>query len=423
MQSETAPDQITAPVRPGLEVADIFRTHGERYRRSHPITPDQRKVMRSIEECRTAVLGGHVDVCDNGCGYMRISYNSCRNRHCPKCQTLQSAKWLDGQLKRMLPTSYFHVVITFPHELNPLILQNQRILYALLFQAAARSLLDLAAGWKRLRAQVGFTAILHTWNQDMLFHPHLHLVVTAGGLNESQDNWITPKGNFLVPVDALSHKITGKFVNLLKSARDQGKLIFRGSIENLGTFAGFRQFTKRLRDKKWHLYIKEPFAGPEQVFQYVSQYTHRVAISNQRIRSMSDETVVFTARDNHNPGKKRIVKVSPEEFIRRFLLHVLPSGFVKIRHYGLIAPGNLKTKFESARLLLEQNQPDCVVDASPSNEPHPATTWQDMYARLTGVDLTKCPQCGKGRLIREPLHILELPPQTPWAQPIFLNSS
>jgi len=323
----------------------------------------------------------------------------------------------------MLPTSYFHVVITFPHELNPLILQNQLIMYAMLFQAAARSLLELAGGWKRLRAHIGFTAILHTWNQDMLFHPHLHLVVTAGGLNESQDNWITPKGNFLVPVDALSEKITGKFVHLLKSARDQGKLIFHGSIENLGKLAGFRQFIKRLRDKKWHIYIKEPFAGPEQVFQYVSQYTHRVAISNHRIRSIDDELVTFTARDNNNPGKKRIVKVSPEEFIRRFLLHVLPSGFVKIRHYGLIAPGNIKTKFESVRLLLEKNRPDSVDHAAPSPETDTTSTWQDLYARLTGVDLTKCPKCSSGKLVRQPLYFLELPTTTAWPQPVFLDSS
>jgi hypothetical protein len=423
MRHDTAPGRLNEPVRPRLEVADIFRTHGEHYRENHILSNEQLKTMRNIEVCRTAALGGHVDVCENGCGYMRISYNSCRDRHCPKCQSLQSAKWLDGQLKRMLPTSYFHVVITFPHSLNSLIMHNQRILYSMLFQAAAKSLLELAGGWKRFQAQIGFTAILHTWNQDMLFHPHLHLVVTAGGLDQSQNRWISPKDNFLVPVYALSKKIRGKFVHLLKRAWSDRKLVFRGTMEQLSTFKVFKQFIEKLYEKKWHIHIKRPFAGPEQVFRYVSQYTHRVAISNQRICSMSNDLVTFLARDNDNPGKKRIVQVSPAEFIRRFLLHVLPSGFVKIRHYGLMAPGNLKTKFERARVLIEQTRPGCADDSPNSETISPLSTWQDLYTRLTGVDLTHCPGCGKGRLVRQPLYILDRPHETDGVTPIFLDSS
>jgi hypothetical protein len=422
MRQQTDLRRVNGPVRPRLEVADIFRAHGEHYRENHSLSSEQRKAMKDIVLCRTAALGGHVDVCDNGCGYMRISYNSCRNRHCPKCQSLQSAKWLDGQLTRMLPTSYFHVVITFPHRLNSLILHNQRLLYSMLFQAAARSLLELAAGWKRFQAQIGFTAILHTWNQEMLFHPHLHLVVTGGGLDQSQQRWITCEDNFLVPVHALSKKIRGKFVHLLKRTWNDGKLALHPSTEHLRNHKGFCKFIHRLYEKEWHIHIKKPFAGPEQVFRYVSQYTHRVAISNQRICSSGD-LVTFLARDNDNPGKKRLVKVSPEEFIRRFLLHVLPPGFVKIRHYGLMAPGNLNTKLEQARVLIEQTQPHRADDSSSSGKISPVSTWQNLYTRLTGVDLTHCPQCGKGRLVREPLYILDKPHRIDRARPIFLDSS
>ncbi|MEI8183857.1 MAG: transposase zinc-binding domain-containing protein, partial [Desulfomonile sp.] len=216
MHSGTALAQAMEPVRPSLELADIFRSHGEDYQKEHRLNTQQFKAMTDIQLCRTAAMGGHVDVCDHGCGYMRISYNSCRNRNCPKCQGLQSARWLEKRFGRILPTQYFHMVVTFPHQLNPLILNNKEVLYNILFRAAAQSLLELARDWKRLQAQIGFTAILHTWNQDMRFHPHLHLVVTAGGLDRSQTKWIESQNNFLVPVKALSVKIRGKFVHHLK---------------------------------------------------------------------------------------------------------------------------------------------------------------------------------------------------------------
>ncbi len=423
MQSNTAPVQVKGPVRPHLEVADIFRSHGQDYRKEHSLTTEQLKAMRDIQQCRTVSLGGHVDVCHNGCGFMRISYNSCRNRNCPKCQSLQSAQWLQKRIDRMLPTEYFHVVITFPHQLNPLILQNQQILYPIIFQAAAQSLLQLARDWKGLKAQVGFTAILHTWNQNMLFHPHLHMVVTAGGLDQSQTRWISSTDKFLVPVAALSKKIRGKFLHLLKRAWNQQKLVFRGTIDHLRTHAGFAQFINELYGRKWHAYVKRPFSGPEQVFRYLSQYTHRVAISNQRLLEITDSQVTFAARDNHNPGEKRTVTVSAEEFIRRFLLHVLPAAFVKIRHYGLMAPCNAKTKLETARKLIHLARPRTAQDLSEPNLEAATQTWHDLFLQLTGVDPMRCPKCRKGILIRQPLSILQRNSRTRPPAPMFLDSS
>jgi len=423
MNANTALAHVTQSVRPLLEVADIFRTYGEHYRKNHWISADQRKAMVNIENCRTAALGGHVDICDNGCGYTRISYNSCRDRHCPKCQSLQSAKWLDGRLKRMLPCPYFHVVVTFPHQLNPIILQNRSVVYPLLFKAAASSLVELCRDWKRFKAQIGFTAILHTWNQDLLFHPHLHLVVTAGGLDRTQERWIQSKGKFLVPVGALANKVRGKLLHLLKQAGNEGKLALHASIENLQDPMEFAGFISRLYDTRWHIYIKKPFAGPEQVFRYLSQYTHRVAISNQRLLSMNNQRVTFRARDNNNPGKTRTVSVAPEEFIRRLLIHILPKRFVKIRHYGLMAPCNVTTKLETARSLIERLLPNTAEAPCSAETAGTETTWLDRYFHITGKDLTRCPKCRKGRLNRVPLYIFEPKPQASSPQPIFLDSS
>jgi hypothetical protein len=422
MQAHSVLAEATAAVRPGLEVADILRTHGEEYRSKHPLTKEQLKAMTDIQRCRTAALGGHVDVCDNGCGFMRISYNSCRNRNCPKCQGLQSARWLEKQCERILPTPYFHVVVTFPHQLNALILHNKQILYNIMFRAAAESLLELARDWKRLQAHIGFTAVLHTWNQDMRFHPHLHMVVTAGGIDRSQTRWIESRNTFLVPVKALSLKIRGKFVHYLKRAYDQGKIAFRPNIQRLADPPSFRAFIKALYSKKWVVYSKQPFAGPEYVFAYLSRYTHKVAISNHRLVRMIDGSITFLARDNHNTAKKRNVTVTAQEFIRRFLLHVLPAGFIKIRHYGLMASGNAKTKLEIARKLLQERHSKLPNTHAVSIPCQPARTWQEIFLQVTGVDLTVCPQCGKGRLIRQLLVIVH---ETTAFQPAptFLDSS
>ncbi len=382
--------------RPALEVAQIFCHHGPDYRKNHRLSPVQHKAMRDIERCRTARLGGHVDSCSQGCGYLAISYNSCRNRHCPKCQSLKQARWLTDRLERLLPTQYFHLVVTLPHELQVLARYNPDLIYNLLFEAASRALLQLARDYERLRAQIGFTAVLHTWDQDLNFHPHLHLVVTGGGLSLDGDRWIAARNSFLLPVKALSKVIRGKFLEALEKAWHEGKL------QGWAPPAQFPSFLRKLRRKKWVVYAKEAFGGSRKAFHYLSRYTHRVAISNQRLVSLAAGKVTFQARDNRRPGQKRLVALTAPEFIRRFLWHVLPPRFVKIRHYGLMAPRHAKTKLEKARALLSLQAPEAL--AEPQNREHDApgdtNTWQDLLRALTGVDLTRCPNCGQGRIIR-----------------------
>ncbi len=394
--------------RPALEVAQIFRHHGPEYRKKHRLSRPQRQAMRDIEQCRTARLGGHLDVCSQGCGYLAISYNSCRNRHCPKCQSLRQARWLAARRERLLPTQYFHLVVTLPHDLQPLARGHPELVYNLLFEAASRALLQLARDYERLRAQIGFTAVLHTWDQDLNWHPHLHLVVTGGGLSLDGDRWVAAQNSYLIPVKALSKVIRGKFLEALEKAWHEGKL------QGWGLPAQFPSFLRKLRRKKWVVYAKEAFGGSHQAFHYLSRYTHRVAISNQRLASLAAGNVTFQARDNHRPGEKRLVTLTAPEFIRRFLRHVLPPRFVKIRHYGLMAPRHAKTKLEKARAFLSLQAPGPMPE--PKNREHDTpgdtTTWQDLLQALTGVDLTRCPNCGQGRIIRTRLtgHETVLPP-------------
>ena len=406
--------------RPSLEVVDIFHLHGEEYKNHYPLSPEQRKAMTDITRCRTARLGGHVDTCDQDCGFTRISYNSCRNRHCPKCQNLNQAKWLQKRKERLLPIPYFHMVTTLPHDLNPLILQNKEVLYNLLFQTASQALQKLARGYPRLQAQLGFTAVLHTWDQDLLFHPHLHLVVTGGGLDPSAQHWVPAKNSFLVPVKALSQIVRGKFLDALRETFHQGKLFFRGNAEELKEESAFNRFLKKLRRQKWVVYAKKPFDGAQHVYAYLSRYTHRVAISNHRLVNCQNGQVIFKARNNQSPENPRQVTLPAQEFIRRFLLHVLPSGFVKIRHYGLLSPANAKTKLETARTLILQRESANQNPQPPAK--HPAEkviqpqTWQELLFHLTGINLQTCPKCKKGTLVRKLL--------TPaFAKEAFLDSS
>jgi len=406
--------------RPSLEVVDIFHLHGEEYKNHYPLSPEQRKAMTDITRCRTAGLGGHVDTCDQDCGFTRISYNSCRNRHCPKCQNLNQAKWLQKRKERLLPIPYFHMVTTLPHDLNPLILQNKEVLYNLLFQTASQALQKLARGYPRLQAQLGFTAVLHTWDQDLLFHPHLHLVVTGGGLDPSAQHWVPAKNSFLVPVKALSQIVRGKFLDALRETFHQGKLFFRGNAEELKEESAFNRFLKKLRRQKWVVYAKKPFDGAQHVYAYLSRYTHRVAISNHRLVNCQNGQVIFKARNNQSPENPRQVTLPAQEFIRRFLLHVLPSGFVKIRHYGLLSPANAKTKLETARTLILQRESANQNPQPPAK--HPAEkviqpqTWQELLSHLTGINLQTCPKCKKGTLVRKLL--------TPaFAKEAFLDSS
>jgi len=379
-----------------LELAHILRSHGEGYLQTRTTNPEQRRVIRDIIHCRTPTLGGHLESCEEGCGYERLSFHSCRNRHCPKCQNLNKVRWLCSRSRRLLPTSYFHVVLTLPHQLNPLLLRNPRRLYNLLFQAASQALLDLAQGWPRLQALPGFTAVLHTWNQELLLHVHLHIVTTAGGTNPESTRWIRAKNNFLVPVRALAKLLRGKFLDGLEQACRQGNLCLPPSLQHP---AAFKRLVRNLRRIKWYAYTKPPFDRPKHVFSYLAHYIHRTAISNQRLVAFDGQTVTFRARNNQQPGTYRLVRLPTEEFIRRFLLHVLPDGFVRIRHFGLMAPRHAQSKLEIARQLLLALLPTGHPDPPTEDQP---VSWQELLRKLTGIDLTICPNCG-GTILRKPL--------------------
>lgn len=367
-----------------MEVADIFRAHGEVYRREHVLTPDQLKVMRAIEVCRTEVLGGHLDVCDR-CSYSQPSYNSCRNRHCPKCQSLAQAQWIEERLERLLPTHYFHVVFTLPSSLRSLCRRNQRAMYKLLFEAATRTLLLLGDDPKRLGAQLGITAVLHTWTRELEFHPHLHCIVTGGGLAEDGTRWISTGRKYLFPVKVLSSLFRGIFLDGVKRAHAAGDVrLDEGDIGKL---------LAPLYDIDWVVYAKRPFGGPQDVFKYLGRYTHRVGISNQRLISLDERDVCFATKNG------RTITLAPQEFIRRFLLHVLPPGFVKIRHYGLWASGNVPTRLAAARRLLEGPTPAPSPAPAPPEPVSDQLEWQVRLLRVAGIDVTRCPRCGDGRMV------------------------
>ena len=322
-----------------VEVADIFRAQGSNFidRHRNRIRFQQLKVMRAILHCRTAALGGHIDICPRCGGDKTISYNSCRNRHCPKCQTQARQRWIDARKQELLLTRYFHVVFTLPHELHSLILQNEAVLYSLLFRTVAETLLEVAADPEHLGAEIGFFGILHTWGQNLLFHPHIHCVIPGGGLSPDHSHWIHPRYPFFLPIKVLSKVFRGKFVDRLKRLHRKNQLTFAGSIERMLEPKCFAAFLRTLFRQDWVVYAKPAFGGPEQVLRYLGRYTHRVAISNHRLVSFDGANVTFRWRDYARGNKQRLMTVSAEEFIRRFLVHVLPKGFVRIRHFGLMA--------------------------------------------------------------------------------------
>jgi hypothetical protein len=325
--------------RPTVEVADIFRTQGSNFidRHRDRVRFQQLKVMRAILHCRTAVLGGHIDICPRCGGDTTISYNSCRNRHCPKCQTQARQRWIAARKQELLETRYFHVVFTLPHELHSLILQNEAELYNLLFRSVADTLLEVAANPEHLGAEIGFFGILHTWGQNLLFHPHIHCVIPGGGLSPDHARWIHPRYPFFLPVKVLSKVFRGKFVHGLKRAYRRSRLAFAGSVERMAEPKCFATFLRTLFRQDWVVSAKPAFGGPEQVLRYLGRYTHRVAISNHRLVSFDGNSVTFRWRDYARGNKQRLMTVSAEEFIRRFLVHVLPKGFVRIRHFGFMA--------------------------------------------------------------------------------------
>lgn len=399
--------------RPPLEVADIVRQHGDDFRRSCHPSAQQEAVLRHIAQCRTAALGGHLDVC-NSCGHQRISYNSCRDRHCPKCQAIARADWLEARLERLLPIPYFHVVFTIPDELNALALGNKRLIFDLFFAAAADTLKTIAYDSKHLGAEIGFTAVLHTWGQAVLFHPHLHCVVTGGGLSCDATRWVASREQFFLPVKVLAKLFCGKFLDALQKSRSNGKLRFGGSTAELADDRCWVSFRDSLYRKDWVVYAKPPFGGPEQVYTYLGRYTHRVAISNFRLVALDNGRVTFTLKDYADNGQRKTMTVSAVEFLRRFLLHVLPVGFTRIRHYGLYAGKNVATKLHHARLLLGRDGK--VLPPIAKTTPH-APWWQRLLER-TGVDLMVCPCCG-GRLVR--CHLVPSTPLPPIARIYHLS--
>jgi hypothetical protein len=379
--------------RSAWELGDILRRHGPTYCRHHPLTADQATVLRRLAACRTAELGGHVDGCD-ACGFARVSYNSCRDRHCPKCQARKRADWLETRLDRLLPVPYFHVVFTVPDFLNPLILHNQRRLYELLFQTASATLLTLTADPRRLGARVGITALLHTWGQNLLFHPHLHCVVTGGGLSPDGQCWIAGRPRYFLPVRVLGKLFRGKFLAGLKDAYHTGLLRLEGSVAALADPGAFQQVLDAGYARHWVVYAKAPFGGAEQVFRYLGRYSHRVAISNSRLRDVTDTHVRFVWKDYADADRTKEMLLGADEFIRRFLLHVLPKGFVRIRHYGLLASVNVAGKLEQCRRLLEAH-----YQPKPAR---PIKTWIEQLLEWTGQEPLRCPQC-QGPLTRREL--------------------
>jgi Putative transposase/Transposase zinc-binding domain len=350
--------------RPTVEVADIFRAQGDNFIDQHTLGIQQLKVIRAITRCRTAALGGHADVCPNCKGDPVISYNSCRNRHCNKCQSQARERWMDARRQELLQTRYFHVVFTLPHQLHTLVLQNQEELYNLLFRTVAETLREVARNSKHLGAEIGFFGILHTWGQNLRFHPHIHCVIPGGGISSDKERWIHPLYPFFLPVKALGKVFRGKFVDGL-----QKELICAGSIQHLEKPQCFSAFLRTLFRQSWVVYAKPAFGGPEQVIRYLGRYTHRVAISNHRLISFDGGTVTFRWRDYAGGNKTKIMTVSSDEFMRRFLLHVLPKGFVRIRHFGVLANHCRSESLDLCRKLLEMAP---LVRSSEGAPPNPS---------------------------------------------------
>jgi hypothetical protein len=366
-------------------VADIIRKAGTRFieRYSGSLTWAQLKVLRAIERCRTAALGGHRDQCVR-CGHQAISYNSCRNRHCPKCQTNAREKWLSARRRELLPVCYFHLVFSVPHALAPLMWQNKKLLFGLLFDASAATLLEVAADPTRLGAEIGFLSILHTWGQTLQRHPHIHCVVPGGGPSPDHLRWINSPPHFFLPVRVLSRVFRGKFVAALRQACDSGQLAFHGEMQPLASEKAFAAFLRTLFREDWVVYAKAPFGGPEHVLQYLARYTHRVAISNHRLLSVDDDHVTFRWKDYAHHSKSRTMTLTLEEFLRRFLRHVLPKGLPRIRYFGWLANRRRREFLPLCRRLLTVALPPAAAPASED------AVW-------------RCPACGGAMRVAERL--------------------
>ncbi len=374
--------------RPLFEVADIVRSHGAAYLEARPVPLLQQRVLHDIKVCRTAALGGHIEEC-NQCRFRRPVYNSCRNRHCPKCQTLARAQWLQDRQAELLPVGYFHNVFTLPHELNDLAAANQRLVYGLLFQHVAATLTAFAADPQYgLGGQAGFTAVLHTWDQKLLYHIHLHCVIAGGALACDGSRWIAARRRYLFPVQELSSAFRGRFLEGLQQAFARGQLVFPGRLTALAAAAPFQELLARLAAKDWVVFSQPPFGGPDKVLEYLSRYTHRVAISNRRLLNLADGQVTFSYRDRRDHNRQKELTISAPEFLRRFLQHVTPAGLCRIRHYGFLSNRCKKEQLPRCRALLGQ--------------PPPAKETLDVVAlvlRGTGIDVSRCPHCQEGTMV------------------------
>ena len=392
-------------MRPVLEVADIFRHHGPAYRQAHAdhLRGTERRVMAAIERCRTPALGGHVEHCAD-CGFVRCAYNSCRDRHCPKCQGLARAEWLEARRAELLPVPYFHVVFTVPASVAEIALHNKAVVYTILFHAAAEALRTVSADPRYLGAEIGAIAVLHSWGQALHHHPHLHCIVPGGGISPDQTRWIACPPDFFLSVRALSRCFRDLFLQRLCAAFANGELRFPGTLDVLAVPANFTARIDALAQIDWVVFAKPPFAGPEQVLGYLGRYTHRVAIANSRLLGLDNGRVSFTWKDYRQDGKTKVMTLSADEFIRRFLQHTVPSGFHRIRHVGFLANCHRAAKLTLCRELLAATLP-------PQAPPH--RRWQDRLRELTGVEIDVCPCCGGQMLTCE-----SLPPTPPPRSPI-----
>jgi hypothetical protein len=374
-----------------LEVADIFRRHGEAYRQAHGahLGRVERRVIGAIAACRTAALGGHVERCTD-CGKIRVAYNSCRNRHCPKCQNLARAEWIEARQAELLPAPYFHVVFTLPAPVAEIAFQNKAVVYDILMRTAAETLRIIAADPRHLGAEIGLIAVLHTWGQNLHHHPHVHCIVPGGGPSPDRTRWIGCRPGFFLPVRVLSSLFRRLFLKQLAAAFKAARLRFFSALTRLADPADFARLLADLGRSDWVVYAKRPFGGPEQVLSYLGRYTHRVAIANTRLIKLEDGHVSFRWRDYRQDASPKVMTLTAEEFIRRFLLHALPDAFQRIRHYGFLANGCRTDRLALCRRLLAAPTPA---------RPPPAPDYRERYRQLTGRDLDICPCCG-GAMIR-----------------------
>ena len=392
------------------EVAEVFRRYGETYQKNHrmALSAAQHRVMHAIEVCRTAALGGHVERCDE-CGHQRIWYNSCRNRHCGKCQSLARAQWIQDRQSELLNTSYFHVVFTIPDQIAAIAFYNKKVGYDILFRTAAETLRIIAADPVHLGAEIGFFAVLHTWGQNLLHHPHIHCVVPGGGLSPDGGRWISTRPDFFLSVRVLSRLFRRLFVKDLEKAFASNELRFPSTMEGLQNRDTFLRYLAPVRKAEWVVYAKQPFAGPQQVVDYLGRYTHRVAISNNRLLDIEDGHVRFRWKDYRNNKHHKIMTLTADEFIRRFLIHVLPNRFQRIRYYGFLCNRYRAQKLAHCRQLLGSSETDISTDAIEQPQ-----DYRDRYEQLTGVSLRRCPVCHHGIMVE----IEEIP-----AKPAILDTS